>query len=342
MAITYLQQNFAEANAPASALLFQNLLKQQLLAHPSLAWTLVEEFDSAGATIHWKVFKCANGGATVGDYYLITGRRLSDGGINMFIAEGYDAATHTATKYTPITDTTQQGLLADMTAAVFGSTTVGVSWDLAAIWPPSTFGTPSNWGWVATATAKVFFCVGPKTITMGFAGNVVVMGAFDSIMSGITDYPCLGWQSLLSGGLGWLTRHPLPASEMPYNATKGYWMFRTLGFDTNTMAYLAVNYPYLFSGQYLYGDKFQNGRVSASELYIAMTAGKAANTKGFSGFLRGKMRNVRVATGPAAAVPYDTMSIDGRKHIITTVLGTGQGVNADGTLFIACDTGVAG
>src|SRR5881394_2765365 len=102
MAIEHQNISIGTASAALSGAAAQDAWRDALLDHISGAWTLVEEFDSAGATHHWVVVKnttSVSGGGV--DFYVCIGREVATGILGCMVGELYDATTNTLNKYAP-------------------------------------------------------------------------------------------------------------------------------------------------------------------------------------------------------------------------------------------------
>src|SRR5213080_1652008 len=118
MALAFQSTSVSDADAPSAAILAQSAIRDALLAHVSGAWTLVEEFTSAGGATHWVVVKndhTISGNAF--DFYFVIGRDVASGQIRMFLGEVYTTATHTLSAYAPWASgsPSQNQILADFT-----------------------------------------------------------------------------------------------------------------------------------------------------------------------------------------------------------------------------------
>jgi hypothetical protein len=149
------------------------------------------------------------------------------------------------------------------------------------------------------------------------------------------------------GVFGGLTRHPIAAADAPLLVALSHSLSPFNGNNMPFLQRLAFN-----TALYLNPDRFQGNRVSASEIAAIMQAatyaGGANNAPAKVGALRGKFKALRVTTYPFAAAVYDTIVVDGRKHIILL-----DKAGLSGTEFITpinysnqvhwgfvCDTGV--
>jgi len=354
MAIEFQSTSISGASAAAAGTTAQSAARDALVNHASGAWTLVEEFDSAGATVHWVVVKCNHliSGATA-DFYVCIGRVASTGQIGILVGEVYTAATHTLGTFAPNAQTLSSNtILADGSYATSsgGSTAqfvLGTSLPNATQLPFC----PLD---VAAATLRFVKVVDADHAIIVLNTMVYYIGALTDLLVPDANIPAatpIALCDFLNSSqcfFGYLTRHPIDAANAPLTTSMVFALMQASNFMT------MIQRQAIDTAMYGYPDRYQGNRVAASEIAAIMFASSynnnALNTAAKVGALRGKFKHMRYATMPAAAVQYDTISVDGRKHLILQDKGTPSssefvvpnGLSATTKLGLVVDTGVAG
>jgi len=328
MAIEFQATSISGASAAAAGATAQSAIRDALVNHASGAWTLVEEFDSSGATIHWVVVKCSAALSGAGaDFYVCIGRNASTGQLGIMLGEVYTAATHTLSTYAPYSGSfsNNQQILADFSFSPGTGGSVG-TFALGTTMPTSTVNPlcPLN---AAASTMRFIKIVDVDHAIIMVNGTPWYIGALTDLIvpvAGLVAAVPIGLADISSTNtinFGSLTRHPIAAADAPMQVAYSH-MLVTFN-DRKT--YLQRN-AYDLS-VYGFGDRFQNGRVAASELaavmYGSATGQSANNTSAKLGALRGKFKHLRVTTLPVAATVGDTIIVDGRKHIYIVDKGAG-------------------
>jgi hypothetical protein len=91
---------FTEASAAALGTTMQSKLRDDLVLHP--AWELVEEFTPASGLVNWVVMKClASVSGLEQDYFVVIGRIIANGRLQIFFCESYNSGTKVCAYYPP-------------------------------------------------------------------------------------------------------------------------------------------------------------------------------------------------------------------------------------------------
>lgn len=351
MAIAYQSTSVSDADAPAAGILAQNAIRDALVAHPSGSWSVEEEFD-AGGTIHWTVLKCDGVVSGVGfDYYVAIARLIATGQIGVSVGEVYTAATNQLSSFAPrsIPYYMNPSILADFSFSLGGGTPASFTLGNAF---PGNDGTPYCAVPAAQPTMR-FISIVEKDYAILMLNNVLwYIGAlWDDIVPGpgLDAAVPVGCFNLYDGGVptfGALTRHPIDAALAPMNI--GY-----------PHALQPLNYSLILAERqamgtavWLHPDRYQGGRVVASEVSAIMVSGSQggnANNGGEkSGVLRGRFKNIRYTSFPWAVQAFDTIVVDGRKAVVMIDHGAldqgfvnPQDYNNNIRRGLVCDTGVA-
>jgi len=351
--IAYLSTSVSDADAPAAGILTQDAIRDNLLDHASGAWTLVEEFNSSGSTIHWVVVKNDGSLSDVGvDFYVVIGRLAATGQIGIFLGENYNAGSNTLDTFAPRAGAYyENSILADHSYSTGGGSTA--SFVLGTSFPSGAVGQPICPVPTAAPTMRYISMVEKDYAIFAINGTVIYVGALiDDIVpaAGLDAAVPLGCFNLFDTGypgFGSLTRHPIAAADAPMAVTSPF-VLLPIWNDRKTFAQAWA----LSTGVWLHPDRFQDNRVAASELYALMvagvTGGNANNGAEKTGLIRGRFKNLRVATFPAAVVQYDLIVVDGRKAIVlgdknqldSGIFVTPNGYYTDVKWGFVCDTGV--
>lgn len=321
MAIEFVSTSVSDADAVAAGILAQSAIRDALLAHASGAWTLVEEFDSAGATIHWVVLKCSDADSDVGfDFHVCIPRLASTGQIGMCVGETYDPALNTLSVYAPKSGQYyQNGIIADGVYAK-DANNVAAGFTLGASFPTNVQ-EPITPVPAALATMRfvsivekdyAIFCVNNVVFYVGALIDLIVP---DANLAAATPVGCF---NLLNGGVpdfGALTRHPLDsATGTPLAVNTPHSLF-PIGERRTWLQQVMMG-----AAMYLHPDRYQDKKVFASECLALMAAGmnggNANNVGDKVGAIRGKFKCLRIASYPGAVQVFDTIVVDGRKHIV--------------------------
>ncbi len=328
MAIEYQNISIGEVSAAAAAAVAQDTLRDALLDHASGAWTLDEEFDSSGSTIHWVAIKNDHtlSGEAV-DFWVIIGRIASSGDMAIFVGEEYTAAANLLQKIAPRSDNTGY-ILGSNYYSSNGSDiktfTLGTSL-------PSANGEPMANTIPNAATERLYTIVEADHAILSVNDKHWYVGAIEDLIvpqTGLVATPAIGCGELNQGSQGRffsITQHPVRASDAPINVSCPHTFVPPLSgtyFDMTMLQDYA-----LMTAVYGYPDFYQGDRVAASEILAIHQTGAEI---GYSdpdarvdkvGGVRGKFKDIRMTTGPYAAQSYDTIDVDGNKHVIVSVLG---------------------
>lgn len=343
MAIAYQNTSVSAASAVLAGTAAQTAIRDALVAHASGAWTLVEEFDSAGATVHWVVVKCATAQSAVGfDFFVAIGRLTATGQLCLMVGETYvPTTTHTLGTVVPFSSSFSNG----NTINSDGSWTAGAAGGAATtVVLGATFPTQSS--------GNVFAPVDTAAATMRFITTVekeyaiVHLNSTSWYIGALTDLivPSAGLVAATPVGLfdlwqtqaqnfGGLTRHPIAAADAPF--TVGYSHCCVPFLHTQGAWMTPIQQQAIGTAIYGYGDRLQGPRVSAAELAALFYGGvqnlSTGNTTAKLGVVRAKFKGLRFTTFPFGAVAYDTVLVDAKKHAVLkdqgAVGGGGQFVN---------------
>lgn len=327
MAIEHQNISIGEATAADAAVVAQDTLRDALLDHASGAWTLEEEFDSSGLTVHWVVVKNDHtiSGEAV-DFWVCIGRVASSGDMAIFVGEEYIAGSNQLTKFAPRAD--NPGWILGSNYYSTNGTDIAV-FTLSTSLPNSAQQPQAN-VIPNASTERLFTCVEADHAILNVNDKTWYVGAITDLIvpqTGLVATPAIGCGELAQGSNGRffsITQHPVRAADAPVNVSFPHTMMSPTStfFDMCMLENFA-----LMSAVYGYPDFYQGDRVAASEILAIMATGYE---QGYSdpdarvdkvGALRGKFRDIRMTTGPYAAASYDTIVVDGNKHIVFFVIG---------------------
>lgn len=322
MAIAFQSTSLSGATADVTGATAQTAIRDALIAHASGAWTLVEEFD-ASAAFHWVALK--NDHAISGndiDFYLCIGREIATGKLGFMVGEVYTAATHTLSSFAPYTGypPTSHRILAANFNYAQNAEGAAKAYTLSNAFPNTQQNpvcptpTPLSTERFVSIIEKDYAVlnVNDKTVYIGALTDLIQADALipAQIPIGIFDL----WNNA-TGPFGALTRHPIEAGFAPMNVAYSHSIQPIASQFLCMIQHLALD-----TAIYNYPDRYQAKRVAASEIAALMSAGLQSadvNNDPFKvGLLRGKFKAMRAATYPGAAGNYDTIAVDGRKHII--------------------------
>jgi hypothetical protein len=361
MAIEHQNISIGEVSAAAAAATAQDTLRDALLGHASGAWTLEEEFDSSGSTVHWVVVKNDHtiSGEAV-DFWVCIGRVASSGDMGIFVGEDYVAASNILSKFAP---------RADNPGYILGSNYYSVNGtDIATFTLSTSLPNAAQQPLTNTipnaSTERLFTCVDAEYAVISLNDKAYYVGAITDLIvpqTGLVATPAIGCGELMQGQQGRffsITQHPVRAADAPFQVSQPHSMLCCFGGAFQDMCMLQ-DYAML-SGLYGFPDFYQGDRVAASEILAIMATG---NEVGYSdpdcrpdkvGALRGKFKGIRMTTGPYAAASYDTIVVDGTKHVVIGVLGSISsgspywqpiipygGSSAVAKMMMVADTGIA-
>lgn len=323
MAIEHQNISVSEVDAATAGATAQAAWRDALLDHASGAWTLEEEFDSAGATHHWVVVKndhTISGGDT--DFYVCIGREASTGIMGCMVGEVYTAGSNTLDKVAPLSN--GSGYILTDGSYGGGSSTVSVTWVLAAALPDN-FNTYPNFQKISqVSTERLFTSVEGNFAVLNVNGKTMYIGYLTDLIvpkTGLVATHAIGCFSLENenaGEFGGVTNHPVASADLPISVNSPH---AALAICNGTyFNAVAIQDQALMTALYGYADRYQNDLVAASEVAALMAAGyqgtSAGNRGDKMGVVRAKFKGLRMTTGPLAAVAYDNVDVDGNKHVI--------------------------
>lgn len=329
MALEHQNITLGEATAALSAAVAQNTLRDALLDHASGAWTLEEEFDSGGGIIHWVVVKNATAISGAGtDFYVCIGRKISDGMMGMMVGETYIAAANQLSKYAPLSNS-QAVILADDTFGFPVAGPANPTWTLNDTWPDTFHSYPIFNANASAATERVFTSVDADYAILNFNGQSYYVGALTDLIvpkTGLVATPAIACCSIMQGNPGYfgaVTRHPVAAADAPMTV---YWPHGLAPIvPSSGIVTVAMELQAIINGLYGYADRYQNDRVAASEVAAVMLAAGQSfspnNNAAKVGAVRAKFKGLRWTTGPKAAVAYDDIIVDNKKHVVVYPVG---------------------
>lgn len=328
MALTHQNTSIGAATAALAAAAAQTAWRDALTGHPSGAWTLADEFDSAGGTVHWVVVKNSTAISGVGaDFYVCIGRVVATGIMGACVGEVYSSGTKILSKFAPYTVSGASGqyIQADGSFGTVSGTTANFTLSTAL---PSASGQPICAAAPSAATARLVTSVEKEYAILGWNVTFQYVGGLVDLITpkaGLVATPAIACVNLLDsspGSFGSITNHPIAAADAPYNC--GFAHALTPVYSANQyFEIINMQSQALELSVYSHGDRYQNDRVSASELagimHIALAGSTGAKTDK-TGALRAKFRGLRWTTGPFAATGYDNISVDGKKHMVLLTL----------------------
>lgn len=350
MAIEYQNISIGEATAALAGAAAQTAWRDALVGHISGSWILEEEFDVGGH--HWVVVK--NTGADI-DFFVCIGREIATGTLGCMVGEEYVAAANLLSKYAPRSNATGT-ILADGSYGNPGATT----WTLAGALPDNFNAYPFFVKITQSATERLFTCVEADYAVLNVNNDSMYVGALTDLIlpkTGLVATPCIGCVWLSGTGVGeggGITNHPIAAADAPLQCYQPHACLPLIG--SPYIDAVCIQDQALLTAIYGYADRYQGDRVAASEIACIMGAAFASsypgNTAAKVGGLRGKFKGLRYTTAPLAAVKYDTIVIDNRKHVVAVTFGgltafnpyfviaTPYQYSSNVQILLAMDTGV--
>jgi hypothetical protein len=325
MALVFQSTSVSDADAPAAGILAQTAIRDALLAHPSGAWTVEEEFDS-GSTIHWVVIKNDHTiSGNPADFFFVIGREIASGLIRMFMGEVYTAATNALSVYAPYASPAPSlnQILADFSYAKNneGSTAtfvLGAALPNGTLVPFYTSPSPLSTMRFITSVEKDYALIHLNNVST-YVGALTDLIQPDAQMAALIP---MGIADLFGTGSQFasLTRHLIDVANAPMSVGYSHMLYPFLQSWLTVAQRQAVG-----TSVYLYPDRYQGKKPAAGEvsaLTYASQSGSDANSSAHKvGVLRGKFKGLRVVTFPFAASNYDTIAVDGRKHVILSDKG---------------------
>ena len=333
MALEHQNISIGEADAATAAATAQSAWRDALVDHASGAWSLEEEFDSSGGTVHWVVVK--NDHAVSGqdlDFFVCIGRVVATGVMGCFVGEEYTAASNVLNKFAPRSDNTGYILADGSYQASVGAGTA--TFTLGTTLPGTTNGSPLCENIACSATQRLFTSVDMDYAVLNVNGTTMYVGYMVDLIvpkTGLVATPAICCGNLTHGSMGRfasITNHPIIAADAPMNAQMPHSFIPVISGGYMDMV-LSQNQAML-TAIYGYPDRYQNDRVAASEVCGIMAT---ATEQGYGltvtradkvGGLRAKFKGLRYTTGPLAAVAYDDLVVDSKKAVVIYAFGNLQ------------------
>lgn len=328
MALEHQNISIGEADAAAAAVVAQDTWRDALLGHVSGAWTLEEEFDSSGSTVHWVVVKNDHtiSGEAV-DFYVCIGRIAASGDMCVFVGEEYTSGSNTLSKIAPRSD--QQGYILGSGYYGGASSTDPAMFVLGTTFP-NTNAMPLSNIIPNAPTERLFTSVDAEYAVLNVNDRTWYVGAIEDLIvpqTGLVATPAIGCGELVQGSYGRffsITQHPIRAADAPFHVSAPHSMVPVWGGSFQGSCMLQ-NFAVL-TAIYNYPDFYQGDRVAASEVLAVMSTGHEIGYNDpdarvdKTGALRGKFKGIRFTTGPYAVSTYDDIVVDGNKHVVFGVM----------------------
>lgn len=276
MAILYTTGTINQPDAGSVGMAMANQLRDDIVAHP--AWELVEEFTPSGGAVRWMVFKClALESGLSADFFVVLGRVLGSGKLDIAVCEGYTAATHTMQYFSPAGSSTlylydAQGRRTETyvlsTVELPGSAIAPIYLN----WTPS--GVSTKW-WLSVDDDG--FVAAFNGASNAFFGA----GAYIPLAAMPIDLPILQYGSTTSWGI---TRNPVVAGTNQ----RGY----ALGVDSQIQTLG-------FAGRLDTNDALQNNERVVAECGIraSLSFNGLGSDPALWGSALGKLKNMRRGSG---------------------------------------------
>lgn len=286
-------------NEVSAAVVGQTVAEQfrdDIVAHA--AWELVEEYTASSGAVTWYVFKClaAQSGLSA-DFYAVIGRTIATGELRFAICEGYNAGTHTMSRFAAVS--TGSNVVYDAVGANPNTQVLGT----AAF--AGTANTPKYMTWTpAGVSAKWALIVSEDGFTAFWGGlneAFVTLGAYIPL-SVQTNLLPLNIQGL-NGGTGGVTRNPAVVS-----ATVVGLALECKGGGTSSMDGEVLG----FRPDIRYKDHLQGDVGLVAEVGMIMYQNTATSMETY-GYAIGKQKRMRYGGGsqPTGFAWGDSYELDG-------------------------------
>jgi hypothetical protein len=282
-----------QPDAGSVGLAMANILRDDIIAHP--AWELVEEFTPSGGASRWMVFKClAAESGLPADFFLVLGRTLGSGRLEIAICEAYDSSTHTMQFYSPGNAGTVQAFDAQ------GRRTE--TYVLSTIVLPAGSTTPNYVFWTPSGVStKYWTIVTEDGVTVAFNGasnSWFFGGVYVPLVAQGNDMPLI--QAGLQGGSGYwgITRNPAVSGT----SQKGY--ATTVSASTTLLG---------FTGRMDVNDALQDNQRVVAEVGLKLYANSFTADPPLYGSVLGKFKGMRQGGGnpPAGFAFGDAYVLNG-------------------------------
>lgn len=300
MGLVYTTGTINDADAGSVGLAMVNQIRDDLVAHA--AWELVEEFTPGSGLARWYVFKClASESGLSADFYVVIGRTLGSGELRFAICEGYDAATHTMSKYAiwpsaPAFDSSGRTPATLVLGTAVLSNSGGQPHYLS--WTPS--GTSTKWWLIIDDDG---FTVAFNGASNGFVHVGAYIPLTDASMPIALPLQIVGSSNTYGG----ITRNPAVASSTPagYNNSLNIY-----GGGNPTVQFFEAFLG--FRGQFKFNDKLQGNQRPVAEQGIQIVSG-SADYSTVTGWALGKQKRMRVSDQamPTGFAFGDAFALDG-------------------------------
>lgn len=280
MAIAFSTGTINQPDAGSVGLAMVEKIRDDVVAHP--AWELVEEFTAASGLVRWYVFKClAAQSGLPADFFVVIGRTLGDGVLRAFVCEGYDSATHTASKFCIANPASTQFLYDNLGripqtyvlgTAVLSNTGLTPYYGNCT-WAPS--GTSTKW-WLTVADD------GFTVAFNGASNGVMHLGAYIPLCELPIALPLHYFGFFSNQWKGGITRNPAVANVNHYGTA--------LQTDQQGITGAVLG----FYSELRYADALQGGKRSVAEIGIVIEQNQGISTQApITGYILGKIKRIR-------------------------------------------------
>jgi hypothetical protein len=299
MAIVFTTGTISQPDAGSVGMAVHNKIRDDVVAHP--AWELVEEFTPGGGTVEWIVLKClATESGLPNDFFVVVGRRLSDGRHEFYIGEEYTLVSHTLGKFGPYPNNSPTQNL-DSEGRTISTYVLGTAFPPTTAWNPSnqTFWTPSG------TSTKWWLIVKDDGFTVAFNGaanGFVHIGAFEPLTDLAWPMPLL---IVCNSQQGLLSSNPALAGAVFH----AYGMqLENSGGSTN----MGSSYRLGYAGDARFNDALQSDQRPCAELAVMLYT-YADGDEAVTGRFAGKQKDMRMLDGasPPGFAFGDAYSLNG-------------------------------
>lgn len=280
MPVQFTTGTINQPDAGSVGLAMVEQIRDDLVAHAG--WDLVEEYAPSGGVMKWYIFKnLAASSGLDSDYFVIIGRRLSDGVLFAIVAEDYSTGSKTVKYYAPFQNW-YGGLAYDSLGRTNQEFTLGTVVPSSSPHPAYTIWSPSG------TSTKWWMCVYDDAVVVSFNGAsnaYFQLGLYDVLAQTPIPMPIMmsGYSTTHGTEAYCLTRNPAVAGSTWYAAALSAFGARWLGWP----------------GDWRWNDKLQNNQRPAGELGFALYENTTGDRQ-YQGSAIGKVKHMR---GTDGAVP---------------------------------------